>query len=66
MKSLIRTAPIMFLCNEKMVLEIIGNAPGLPEHDGKTLIMEIKYTNAEKKLIYKNVGISKKKKAHNT
>lgn len=56
----------MFLCNEKMVLEIIGNAPGLPEHDGKTLIMEIKYTNAEKKLIYKNVGISKKKKAHNT
>lgn len=44
-----------------MVLEITGNVPGLPEHDCKTLIMEIKYANAEKKLIYKNVGISKKK-----
>jgi len=50
-----------------MVLEINGNVPGFPEHDCKTLIMEIKYTNAKKKLIYKNVGISlKKKKAHNT
>jgi hypothetical protein len=41
-----------------MVLEMTGNAPGFPEHDGKTLIMEIKYTNAEKKLICKNAGIS--------
>jgi len=39
---------------------------GFPEHDGKTLIMEIKYTNTKKKLIYKNAGISLKKKAHNT
>jgi len=45
-----------------MVLEITGNAPGFPEHDGKTLIMEIKYTNAKKKLIYKNDGTSKRKK----
>jgi hypothetical protein len=42
------------------VLEITGNAPGFPEHDGKTLIMEIKYTNAEKKLVYKNDGTSKR------
>jgi hypothetical protein len=45
-----------------MVLEITDNAPGFPEHDDKTLIMEIKHTNAKKKLVYKNVGISKKKK----
>jgi len=45
------------------VLEIIGNVPGFSEHDCRTLIMEIKYTNAEKKLVYKNVGISKKQKS---
>jgi hypothetical protein len=41
-----------------MVLEITGNAPGFPEHDGKILVTEIKYTytNAKKKLIYKKLG----------
>lgn len=47
-----------------MVLEIIGNAPGFPEHDGITLIMEIKYTNAKKKLVIM-LG-HKKNIVHNT
>lgn len=29
----------------------MGDAPGFPEHDGITLTMEIKYTNAKKLII---------------